>query len=235
MIDARNISHTYKRASHPALSNVSLTLDPGELVAVVGHNGAGKSTLFDVLGGLMSPDSGTRHLGVESSSLGWCPQREIIDWSLTVRQNISLGLDLRKHVPRRARREMIEELVSALGLGAYIDKTAETLSGGELRRTQIARAMVGDPQLMILDEPTTGLDPAAIKVVFEYLERQREGGASALISTHETSRFSSFCTRVIALNEGQLIIDAPVAEFMSFAPGSVDLWDAYETIVGEQA
>ncbi|MGY2063352.1 ATP-binding cassette domain-containing protein, partial [Nocardia gipuzkoensis] len=173
-MNAQNLTKRYRGKSEPALDSCSLAVWPGELIAVVGHNGAGKSTLFDALCGLTALDGGSAILGVSTAEIGWCPQREIIDWSLTVRQNIGLGLDMRKRIPKRERRRSVDDLGAALGLQPFMDKTAETLSGGELRRTQIARAMAGDPALMILDEPTTGLDPAGIRVVFEYLGRRRE-------------------------------------------------------------
>ncbi|MGV8912427.1 MAG: ABC transporter ATP-binding protein [Rhodoglobus sp.] len=225
----------FKGNAEFAVGGISLVIEPGEIVAVIGHNGAGKSTLFDIIGGLMRPDAGTVSVAVESSQVGWCPQREIIDWSLTVRQNVALGLDLRRRVARRVRNGMVTEVCDAMGLAKFLDATAETLSGGELRRTQIARAMVGDPTLMILDEPTTGLDPSGIETVFRYLDQRRSDGASALISTHETSRFSAHCTRVMALRGGRVIADEPVADFMNRAPDSDDLWTAYLELSGGSA
>ncbi len=227
LIEAQGISKQYPGQTAKAVNNASIKISRGEIIAVVGHNGAGKSTLFDMLGGLTRPGQGTIELHVSPNEIGWCPQREIIDWSLTVRQNISIGLELRQRMNRTKRRETIEELAAAMGLTNYLERTAETLSGGELRRTQIARAMAGDPPLMVLDEPTTGLDPSGISEVFEYLERRMKEGAAALISTHETSRFSSHCTRVVAMHKGELIADLPVDEFMRAAPHSEDLWDGY--------
>lgn len=230
LLRATNIEKRYHGRSRSALVPTSLDVLPGELIAVVGHNGAGKSTLFELLGGLMRPDRGTVKQALGPGDIGWCPQREIIDWSLTVRQNVTLGLEMRTSVPRPALRRHFDELADALHLGDYADRTAETLSGGELRRTQIARAMIGSPTLMILDEPTTGLDPAGIRIVFDYLERRRALGASALISTHETSRFAAYCTRVLALKDGRVIADEPIARFTDRAGGSDDLWDAYEAL-----
>lgn len=227
LIEARSISKQYRGGTAKAVDNASIKISKGEIIAVVGHNGAGKSTLFDILGGLTRPDQGKIELHVSPNEIGWCPQREIIDWSLTVRQNISIGLELRERVTRTKRRRTIEELAAAMGLTDYLERTAETLSGGELRRTQIARAMAGGPELMILDEPTTGLDPSGISKVFAYLERRMEEGAAALISTHETSRFATRCTRVVAMHQGELIADLPVDEFMRAAPLSEDLWDGY--------
>lgn len=233
LIKGINLSKNYKGKKEPAVNDVSLQISAGEIVALVGHNGAGKSSLFDLLGGLAKPDEGRVEVNVSAHEIGWCPQREIIDWSLTVRQNIALGLELRQKTFRSKRRKGLDELCAAMGLTPYMDRTAETLSGGELRRTQIARAMAGDPPLMILDEPTTGLDPSGISEVFSYLERRRLDGAAALISTHETSRFSTRCTRVVAMHAGNLIADLPVEKFMEVTPGSEDLWDAYVARVGE--
>lgn len=91
--------------------------------------------------------------------------------------------------------------------------------------------MAGSPELMILDEPTTGLDPEGIEVVFAYLDERRKEGAAALISTHETSRFSRHCTRVIAMSDGRVLTDLPVDDFLALAPHRTeDLWDVYEQL-----
>ncbi len=231
IVEAKGLVKRFRKKERPAVDRVDLSFGAGEIVAVVGHNGAGKSTLFDMLGGLLAPTEGSVRIGVERAQIGWCPQREIVDWSLTVRQNIALGLELRRPELRRETRSSVEEVATALGLGDHLDHTAETLSGGELRRTQIARAMAGDPSLMILDEPTTGLDPEGIGVVFNYLDSRRSGGASALISTHETSRFSTHCTRVLAMAEGRIIADLSVSDFLSLSPvPSQDLWEAYRAL-----
>lgn len=231
VLSARSIAKRYPRQDRFALSDVSADVRRGELIAVIGHNGAGKSTLFEILGLLTRPTAGAVTLHVSPSDVGWCPQREIIDWSLTVRQNISLGLELRRRYTRGDRLEHTVSVAEALGLRDFLDRTAETLSGGELRRTQIARAMVGDPKLMILDEPTTGLDPQGMRFVFENLSVRTEDGATALISTHETSRFASYCTRVIAISKGRIVADQPVQEFLRHDPRSDDLWDSHVALV----
>lgn len=234
LLHAHGISRSYPKKPEPALAPCDLTIRPGEIVALVGHNGAGKSTLLDILGGLARPDTGAVDLGIPTQEIGWCPQREIIDWSLTVKQNIALGLELRRRVPRGERRRMIAEVSETLRLTPYLGRTAEGLSGGELRRTQIARAMAGEPTFLVLDEPTTGLDPEGIAVVFDHLANRRAEGASAIISTHETSRFARYCTRVVALDRGRVITDEPVATFTARADDTDDLWAAYTTLQREQ-
>ncbi|QSB04358.1 ABC transporter ATP-binding protein [Natronoglycomyces albus] len=230
MIKVENVSKTYKGASRKAVDSINLSVGEGELVALVGHNGAGKSTLFDILAGLISADSGTVTRDVLTHELGWCPQRTVVDWSLTVRQNISMALELRSK-RLRVERDTVASITELMGLERYIDREVELLSGGELQRTQIARAIAGDPQLLILDEPTTGLDPDAIKRVMEYLSRRTAAGATAIVSTHETSRFLGYCTRAIAMNEGRIIADADIDTFMNVVPASDDLWDAYKVHV----
>lgn len=232
VMEASCLSKRYRADAPYALRDFSARFSTGELVALIGHNGAGKSTLFDILGGLMRPTAGSLETHIHRSQMGWCPQREIIDWSLTVRQNITMGLELRRG-SRGVARE-VDATAALLGLEPYLGRTAETLSGGELRRTQIARAMAGEPQLMILDEPSTGLDPSAIDTVFAHLASRVANGATALVSTHETSKFARYCTRVIALERGAVVVDMPAQEFMAYAPSSNDLWDAYQVCVKER-
>ncbi|MDO4241946.1 MAG: ABC transporter ATP-binding protein [Microbacteriaceae bacterium] len=232
-IKAEKIRKNYTKTGPDALQTTSLTFRPGELVAVIGHNGAGKSTLFDILAGLIKPSSGTLHRSISASEIGWCPQREIIDWSLTVRQNIMLGLNLRARSFRP--NSEISELVDLLGLARFIDRTVEGLSGGELRRTQIARAMAGNPAFIMLDEPTTGLDPDGVRAVFEHLQQRVQAGATALVTTHETSRFAQYCNRVVALHRGEVIADLPAVEFVQHSSEDGDnLWSAYRAIIAER-
>ncbi|WP_369384139.1 ABC transporter ATP-binding protein [Streptomyces sp. cg36] len=232
MLTLERIAKTYPKSTTPALQDVSFSLDAGEVVALIGHNGAGKSTLFDIVAGLKRPDQGAVRLSVPRHDFGWCPQREIIDWSLTVRQNVELGLALRKGSRRNVRQEVVE-ICEVVALQKKLDNQAETLSGGELRRCQIARAIAGRPRLMLLDEPTTGLDPDAIARVFTYLRESALNSGAALVSTHETSRFADHCTRVIALHGGRVVADAPTAAFLEPVPGSTDLWDGYQLLTAD--
>ncbi|RPE77419.1 MULTISPECIES: ABC transporter ATP-binding protein [unclassified Frondihabitans] len=235
LAQAHGISRSYSGRSEPALHECSLTIRQSEIIAIVGHNGAGKSTLLDILGCLTRPTTGAITLRIPQPDVGWCPQREIIDWSLTVRQNIALGLDLRRAISSRHRNSSAEAVAELLALTPYLDKTAECLSGGELRRTQIARALVGEPRLLIMDEPTAGLDPRGIETVFHYLEKRRREGVTSLISTHETSRFADFCTRVVALDRGVIIADTSAAAFVAAGDDSGDLWPAYERLRSRSA
>lgn len=229
-VQAVGLGKWYRGRLVAAVEGCSVAVGGGELVAVVGHNGAGKSTLFEMLCGLSSPDDGCVRLGIDAAELGWCPQREIIDWSLTVGQNITVGLELRRNMPRRQRREAVVKVAGVLGLAEFLGRTAESLSGGQLRRTQIARAILEHRPDTSRVQAGGGFVEDHQRRITSHLQRRREAGASALISTHETSRFAHFCTRVIALHSGRIIADEPQQQFMSHAPGSDDLWDAYEAV-----
>ncbi|MGW2893836.1 ABC transporter ATP-binding protein [Streptomyces sp. NPDC001212] len=232
LLTVRGLHKTYSGMDVPAVKNVSFSLLPGEVVALIGHNGAGKSTLFDLIAGMQRPDEGRVLRQIAPEDFGWCPQREIIDWSLTVRQNIELGLSFRNGSFRGVKKQA-QEICGVLGLEKVINRQAETISGGELRRCQIARAIVGSPRLMVLDEPTTGLDPDAVKRVFEHFRESAQSGASVLISTHDTSRFAEYCTRVVAIKAGSILADMSTEEFLSSTPGSSDLWDGYRALIKE--
>lgn len=121
-------------------------------------------------------------------------------------------------------------MARVLGIDHYLRSTAETLSGGELRRTQIARAMIGNPKLLIMDEPTTGLDPDGVELVFDHIRSLSECGISAIISTHDTARFAGVCTRAIAIHEGKVVADCPIRTFMEESVDGKDLWTAYRAI-----
>lgn len=232
LLQAIDVGKTYPRTSQPALRDFNFTIAPGEIVALLGHNGAGKTTALDIVAGLLAPTVGRVESDLRPYDVGWCPQRTIVDWSLTVRQNIEMGAYLAGRMSRASQRQQIDELAEYLRLTPFLNQTAETLSGGELQRTQIGRAMMGSPRLLLLDEPTAGLDPDGVHAVFEYLKTQSGRGVASVISTHETGRFADVCTRAVCLSKGVVIADMATEDFMSVAPGSVDLWDAYLKRVG---
>jgi ABC-type multidrug transport system ATPase subunit len=235
LVSAQGVSYRYPKSEAVAISNCSLEVRRGEVAALIGHNGAGKSTLFDIIGGLHRPTAGAVTVSALPGEIGWCPQREIVDWSLTIRQNIELGLQLRERRPKSVRRGLVEQTAEAYGLTAFLDRTAETVSGGELRRTQIGRAVVGSPSLLLLDEPTTGLDPSGISIVFNDLRSRAESGAAALISTHETSRFASYCSRVVAMYRGRILVDESTEDFLlRTEENDDDLWSRYLAILPKE-
>ena len=136
LLTLSEVSKTYARREQPAVADVSVNVSEGELIALIGNNGAGKTTFFNLAIGLLRPDRGSCDLGLPIEDVGWCPQRDIIDWSLTVRQNIELAVELRGGVSRRALKCEIRELARMMELAPESGP-----SGGEsIRRTASSRA-----------------------------------------------------------------------------------------------
>ena len=193
-----------------ALHPTDLAIAPGEMVGLVGPNGAGKSTLINILGGFIKPSSG--HVGKDVTRLGWCPQQTVIDWSLTAMQNVAFLARLHGFSLNEANRRA-EEALRLLGLTSLARRQAETLSGGQLQRLQIARALCFDAELLILDEPTTGLDVEGQEAMWEYLRREQAKGVGMLISSHDLDALEHECDRFVVLRAGRIV--------MSFSSGDI--------------
>ncbi|MFB7505731.1 ABC transporter ATP-binding protein [Streptomyces broussonetiae] len=197
------------RTGTEALSGVSFAVEPGTLLAVVGHNGAGKSTLLNIVSGLIRPTSGTVATDIGRGRLMWSPQRTMIDWSLTVRQNIELVARL-TGTPSSS----IDRVLELLDLDKVSSQQAEYISGGQLQRVQIGRALVADAAVYVLDEPTAGLDPAAGEVVMEYLRERAAAGATVLVSSHDLDAVERTASDLVLLDEGRLRAHLPIQEFV---------------------
>ena len=184
-----------------ALENVSLQLTGGRYLGLVGPNGAGKSTLLNVLGGFLQPTSG--HVDRRVARVGWCPQQTVVDWSLSVLENVMMPARLFGLSARAARTAACESL-QLLGLEASSNTTAETLSGGQLQRVQIARALCIEPDAVLLDEPTTGLDVEGQEALWRDLNRRRSLGVGGLISSHDLDALERECDAFLFLRRGRV-------------------------------
>lgn len=229
LLTINNLYKQYKNNPNNALSNINLTVSKGELIILIGHNGSGKSTLFNILTHFTKQTSGDIKFNIPTNQIGFCPQRDIINWNLTFKQNIKMVSEFR--LGKNITDNEIKHITDILNINHLLPKIAEYSSGGELKRCQIARAIVGRPELIILDEPTIGLDPDGIHALFTYLKNSVETyNTTVILSTHETSRFIEYCTRVIALNKGKLIFDDNINNFLNVNPNSKDLWEIYKTL-----
>lgn len=199
-----------------ALDDVSFTLNPGELVAVMGPSGSGKSTLLNVGGLLQKPTSGEVLInGVESSQLnqkqaaelrrdfiGVVFQRYNLISTFSVGENIALPLELAGEKYQEVRPQ-IEQALAEVGLDGMIDRFPEEISGGQAQRVAIARALIGNRGLLLADEPTGALDTATSDEVIKILRSRIDGGAAGLLVTHEP-RFAGWADRVIYLRDGRI-------------------------------
>lgn len=209
-VEVHEVAHSY--GEQPALRGVSLQIEPGERFALLGPNGSGKTTLFRVLTGLLRPDAGAaRIFGNDPASdplrarraLGVVFQQPALDGALTVAENLRFhgalyGLGGASLAAR------IGEMLDVFGLTDRASARVQTLSGGLARRADLARGLLHAPRLLLLDEPTTGLDPAARRAFWDRLdEHGRAEGTTYLVATHLLGE-ADVCDRVGVLHEGRL-------------------------------
>jgi len=207
-----------ERSGRQVLRDLGFELQPGEVVGLLGRNGAGKTTLFQVLCGLLDPDSGEFALDGRPitpghrefrSRCGVVFQEPALDPRLTARQNLALAAGLygvsRREAPRR-----IEELLGRVDLTDRADEPVSRLSGGMRRRVELVRALIHEPELVLLDEPTTGLDEAAFRRIWaDLLELRDRRGLTMLLTTHRADE-AEHCDRIGILDDGRLIaLDTP--------------------------
>jgi len=195
-----------------ALNGVSLSIPKGECLGLLGPNGAGKSTLAHILSGIISPSGGEasiagRDIATEMymvrKVMGFCPQHEIVWESLTVEEHLLFYLRV-KGVDREFEYSEAERILASVGLLDAIDKTVSQLSGGMKRRLSIAISLVGNPKCLILDEPTTGLDPDTRRSIWEMIQSQKEGRA-IILTTHNMEEADTLSSRVAIVSNGELV------------------------------
>ncbi|MFP2912054.1 ABC transporter ATP-binding protein, partial [Pyxidicoccus sp. 3LFB2] len=203
-----------------AVDGLSLSVRPGEILGLLGPNGAGKSTTFQVLAGLLAPDAGEvrfagRVLALSDPSLrrqmGIIFQRSSLDDLLTARENLMLGARLYGLGGERAR-ERVDAMLALIDLVDRGDERVSTWSGGMRRRLELARALVHQPRVVLMDEPTQGLDEAAFRAFWAHLKRLRDSeGVTVLLTTHRADE-AEVCDRLAVLDAGRLVAcDTPAA------------------------
>ncbi len=213
-----------------ALDGASFTVWPGEAFGLLGPNGAGKTTTIRILATLLPPDGGQavvfgndvrKHAMVVRRLLGYVPQQLSADSSLTGFENVWLFARL-YDVPRRERRERIEEVLNSMGLEEAADRLVSTYSGGMVRRLELAQALVNRPRILILDEPTVGLDPIARSGVWERVQSLRsELGTTVLLTTHYMEEADALCDRVAMMHRGSVrALGTPSELKASLHPGA---------------
>jgi ABC-2 type transport system ATP-binding protein len=217
-IDVRDITKTF--GTFTAVDAISFAVAPGEILGLLGPNGAGKSTLLRMLTTLIIPTSGTAVIAgadvVERPddvrrAIGVIPQAMTSDLELSPRENLTIFAKL-YGVPSDRRRKLIGELLAAVELTDWADKPVKQLSGGMRRRVEIARALVHEPRIFFLDEPTTGLDPVSRTSVWDMLRRiKSERDLTVLLTTHYMDEADKLCDRIAIVDHGKLIaLDSPM-------------------------
>jgi len=236
ILKIEHVGYTY-RGGKIALRDISFEVEKGAIVGLLGPNGAGKSTLLKIVCGLMTPTVGTvtvmgKHLagGDKATKSHMCAllQQSPIEPNMRVREVLTLFSSFYAHpLP-------IDSLIDSLGLENKQDAFVRTLSGGQRQRVAFARALIGDPDILVLDEPTTGLDVSIRKELLVLISRLRESGRSIVLSTHLVEEAEQVCDKVIIVNDGEIFgCDTPANLVAAF--GSKDRIEAvFDTALREE-
>jgi ABC-2 type transport system ATP-binding protein len=209
------IHKTYGRT--PALRGVSFDVHSGEIFGLLGPNGAGKSTLIRILMDIVRADRGQVHVfGVPRrrehlDRLGYLPEERGLYTRLPV-IDVMTYFGALKGLPRHDARQRALSWLNRLELGHVVSWRVDRLSKGMSQKVQIASALLGDPEICVLDEPTTGLDPVNVRVVQDILIERRRLGRTTILSTHHMSQVEALCDRVALINEGRLVVYGSVDE-----------------------
>lgn len=221
LIQIQNISKIYRSKTNPviALNDVSMTINKGEVFCLLGVNGAGKTTLSSILATLHPPTSGSILFNGTSiytdivayrRSLGFCPQTQNLDMYLTVEQNLIFA-GRYFLMPEKEIVERTKQLMEELELTRYASFEVHALSGGNKQRLLIARSLMHNPQLVILDEPTVGLDPDIRKKLWHIIRGLKDRGVTIILTTHYLDEAEFLSDRICMLHRGRVILIESVA------------------------
>ncbi len=220
----KNLSKTYK--SRQVVRDVSLEVESGEIVGLLGPNGAGKTTSFYMIVGLVKSEGGSILLADEDltklpidvrarKGLGYLPQEASIFRKMTVEQNIMAVLELNSNLNNSRREERLEDLLTDFNISHLQGSLGMSLSGGERRRVEIARALATDPFFILLDEPFAGVDPISVGDIQKIIEKLKGSGIGVLITDHNVQETLRICDRAYIVNEGKIISEGTAEKVMA--------------------
>jgi ABC-2 type transport system ATP-binding protein len=209
-----------------AVHDLDLTIEPGETVALLGPNGAGKTTTINMMLGLVAPDRGTARLfggapagAIETGRVGTVLQDAMFLPSATVRDFVELARAL---YPKRS---TLDEILALAGLTDRAGARLDRISGGEAKRARFAFALAGDPDLLVLDEPTAAMDVAGRQAFWAAMHRYADRGRTVLFATHYLEEADDFADRVVVVAGGRIVADGPTAQIRALATGRTVAFD----------
>ena len=224
-----------------AVDGLSLNIEEGEIFGLLGPNGAGKSTTINILSGILQPTSGsafvagydiTEDPGSVKRLIGVCPQHSAYYKYLTGRENIKLFGDLHG-MPKALIEERSAHLIEKIGLVEAADRKSSSYSGGMVRRINLAMALINDPEIAFLDEPTVGMDPQSRRATWDFIEEFRRSGKTVILTTHYIEEAEEFPDRVGIIDRGMLIaLDTPQA--LMEVNGGDNLEDVFIGLTGRR-
>ena len=222
-----------------AVDQVSFEVRPGEIYGLLGPNGAGKTTTLRMVSGLLRPTSGTVRIGdhdvtmhpdLVKRNIGYLTANTGLYMRLTPLEVLEYFATL-YDIPRPVARARIKQLVEWLGMGEYLKLRCGALSTGQKQRTNIARALIADPPILVLDEPTLGLDVLSNRLILEFIRTQAEAGKAVLLSTHALDEIDTMCRRMGLIHNGRLIAEGEL-ERLKEQTGCRRLSEVFLQLVG---
>ena len=216
LLEARDLAKAYKRRE--VVRSVSLDVAGGEIVGLLGPNGAGKTTCFYMIVGLIENDSGVINLNGEPIDqlpmhdrarlgIGYLPQEASVFRNLTVEQNILAILQLRRDLDKSGRQDLLEQLLEEFQIEHLRGSEGISLSGGERRRVEIARALANQPEFILLDEPFAGVDPISVIDIQSIVRQLAARGIGVLITDHNVRETLGICDRAYVMGEGRILAE----------------------------
>ncbi len=213
-LSAKNLAKSYK--GRAVVHDVSVSINSGQVVGLLGPNGAGKTTCFYMIVGLVKADKGTVFIddtdvsfqpmhGRARAGIGYLPQEASIFRKLSVADNILAILELRKDLDRAGRLQVLDELLQEFNITHLRNNLGMSLSGGERRRVEIARALATDPKFILLDEPFAGVDPISVGDIKQIIHHLKDKGIGVLITDHNVRETLDICETAYIVSEGKII------------------------------
>lgn len=223
LLEARELAKSYRKRE--VVKSVSLHVAGGEIVGLLGPNGAGKTTCFYMIVGLIDNDAGEIRLNGKTIShlpmhrraklgIGYLPQEASVFRNLTVQQNILAILQLRKDLDSSARKQTLERLLEEFQIGHLRETEGISLSGGERRRVEIARALANEPEFILLDEPFAGVDPISVIDIQSIIRQLAERGIGVLITDHNVRETLGICDRAYVMGEGEVLAEGSPTQIL---------------------
>ena len=221
---AQNLAKAY--GGRPVVKDVSLEVSEGEIVGLLGPNGAGKTTCFYMIVGLVDADAGDIQLDNQSlmklpmhrrahAGIGYLPQEASVFRRLTVKDNLLAILETRSELLGKERDKLAEALLEEFSISHLADALGQTLSGGERRRVEIARALATEPRVILLDEPFAGVDPISISDIKSIITHLKERNIGVLVTDHNVRETLDICERAYIVGEGHVIASGTPTEVLA--------------------
>lgn len=220
LVEAEGLVYQYPNSAEPAIDGVDLRLSAGKAVGLLGPNGAGKSTLIDLLVGLRHASRGqVRKRRDPAPTVAWVPQEYALYPALECGENLRLFADM-IDIDRSEATRRIEAAIETCQLGEFIDRQARHCSGGVRRRLNLAIALLAKPDVLLLDEPTVGVDPQSRAFLLDRVGELVAAGTAVLYASHYMEEVSAVCSRILLLDHGKVLASGELASLLAGSAGS---------------